>query len=161
MKRKKIKSKGKLEPRKIAGKVYHPIVTGTDARTFTAGTGVRQLGPVEITIQMQMSPLSVSSEEMKVCMFCQDPGKAAYQAAEYLKHWYRESRSLASEGYPKPSGDGTVDMLEKDSHFDAKYRDVKKEAARTGGEVKTKGPKEDPTVFHLMRKDTKIYMPGS
>lgn len=145
----------------IGGRKFAPILTGTDARTFTAGTGVRQMGPIEVTVQMRMSPLSTSNEELKICMYCSDPAKDAYKAVEFLKQWYKEARSLASPGYPKPEGDTRVELLEKDSDFDAKYRDACREAAAQGAEVKTKGPKSDPTVFHVMRKEGRIILPSS
>ena len=151
----------RMKPKEIGGRTFVPILTGTDAKTFTGGTGVRQMGPIEVTVQMKMSPLSISNEEMKICLYVSDPGKGAYEAVEFLKKWYKESMSLASPGYPKPDGDTSVELLEKDSDFDAKYRDAQKEASAQGAELKVKGPREDPTVFHVMQKERRIIVPSS
>lgn len=142
------------------GKTLIPIITGHQARTFTAGDGRRVMGAYCISLQMKMSPLETSSDELEICLYYGDPKKVINQAATFLKHWYRTSNHLLAEGYPKPSGNGTMEFL-TDKDFQAKYRDAQRLAARRGDELKVLGPKDDPTCFHVMRKSTRIILPSN
>lgn len=137
-----------------------PIVTGHQARTFTGGTGSRQLGAMRVFIQMQMSQLDVASDTLEICLYAGDPRKVVNQAADILKKWYKNSAGMFSEGYPKPKGEGTLELLE-DRDFAALYRDAQRTASQRGDELKTLGPKDDPTAFHIMRREKRIILPGS
>jgi len=159
MKRNTQKSK-RLAPIKVGDKTMVPIVTGTQARTFTGGTGARQLGAIRVFIQMQMSKLDTSSDTLEICLFAGDPRKVVNQAADILKTWYKGSGGMFSEGYPKPKGDGTMELLE-DRDFAALYRDAQRLANQRGDELKVLGPKYDPTAFHVMRREKRIILPGS
>ena len=102
------------------GKTCVAITTGHQARTLVGPDGKRRAGPVRVSIQMLMSSLSVNAEELTICLYTNSPKDVITSASEILKRFYRSGKSLASEGYPKPSGEGTLELLE-DRDFQALY----------------------------------------
>ena len=142
--------------REFEGKTYKAIITGTDARTLRDSQGRRAMGPCRVKVPMMMSPIFGSQEAMDICLYVDNPERAIHAAAEILKRFYKGD-SMASEGYPKPHGEGTLELLE-DKEFKALYRDAQREASRGGHDIRTLGPKDDPTAFHVIKQTKKIIL---
>ncbi len=134
------------------------IVTGSQARKYLGPDGKRVLYPIKVTVQVIMSPLMITGDTLVVCLYVKHPAYGVNDAAQLFKRWYDPSARLAP-GYPKPHGDGTLELL-LDKDFKALYRDAKREAAAGGHQIRTLGPKDDPTAFHVMRTGSRIILPG-
>lgn len=117
--------------------------------------GRRKYGAGRFTLECAMSELDIAKETLEICMYF-DPAnkKVVTSASELLKRWYPH---LAA-GYPKPCGEGEMEFLE-DVDFKNLYRDAQREANAKGDEIKTLGPKDDPTAFHVVRRGKRIIMP--
>ena len=105
------------------GRKYVGITTGTQARSYRNAAGKRGFYPIKVQLEVLMSPLQVTGDTVTVCTYVNHPGKGVYFAATLLRGWYNQANKLA-KGYPKPHGEGTLEILD-DRGFDALLRDAR------------------------------------
>lgn len=126
--------------------------SGREARAFRDDKNRRVYGPFCVEMEVQMSPLAVTSDTLKFYVY-QETGDAAIDRAGYfLQMWY-VADNPARNGFPKPVGQGRATPIS-----DQEYRMTWQQAVQENKEVLRANDQQDPLGFHI-RPTSRIILP--
>lgn len=132
-----------------------PITSATMAKRQFDGDGKRVFGPFRVHLDVQMSPLSVSSDTLVFHVYQQVPDNVMKIVTNVmLNRFYRQRLGLEG-GWPKPAGEGRLEVI-----TDRDYELTLQQAESAGHRIFTIGDPEDPTAFHVEPKSRIIVPQG-
>lgn len=134
------------EPRLPTGEIIY--TRGDQARRAVDEKGRRKFVPFKVTLEMQMSELSVSSTQLVIYLY-QEEAAAASEIAyrNCLNKWYKRDKGLLDTDWPKPAGMGSTHAV-TDREFTYTWRQALKE----GKDLRRAGDLEDPVAFHVIEE---------
>ena len=133
------------------------VTTGDKARSFVDKAGVRLFVPFRVTYEVQLSPLSITTDILEFYLYAES-GAVASQVAGKMLVLYCVKERRPINGYPKPlnGGKATAQQI-----ADKEFTSIWKQAASQGKKVFKAMSKTDPVGFHIQYKPTTIHVPGS
>lgn len=119
------------------------VKSGRKARAFHDEQGRRVYGPFRIRLEVQLSPLAVTSDTFEFWIY-QASGEAAIDRAGFLLRAWHVVKRIPFTGWPKPVGHGMAIPTS-----DEEFRMTWKQAVAEGKEVLRAGVQDDPVAFHI------------
>jgi hypothetical protein len=131
----------------------YQITSGRRARSYRLENGARRFGPWRVEMEVQLSPLSITSDTLVFYLYKEDGDGAVERAGAMLENLYRRAKSVP-DGYPKPTGLGTAKTI-TDQEFRLTWLQAEKERSR----LYKNGDKSDPVAFHVYPQSRTIITP--
>jgi hypothetical protein len=140
----------------------HLVVdTGAKARSWVDDAKVRLYVPWKVTMEVQLSPLLITTDTLDFYMYAESGEVATKVASRMLQLWQQGERN-PQDGYPKPAGKGNNKGIALARQIaDKEFTSTWKQAENEGKEVRKAMAQDDPTGFHIKPKSTIIYVPGT
>lgn len=140
----------------------HLVVdTGDKARSWVDDDKVRLYVPWKVTMEVQLSPLLITTDTLDFYMYAENGEVATKVASCMLQKWQQGERD-PMDGYPKPAGKGkNAGIALARQIADKEFSSIWEQAVNTGKDVRYETVKEDPIGFHIKPKSTIIYVPPS
>jgi hypothetical protein len=132
------------------------VDTGDKARSFIDRAGVRLYVPFRVTYEVQLSPLSITTDVLEFYLYAENAAVASQVAGKMLVLYCVKERRPVN-GYPKPLNGGQATSQQIP---DKEFTSIWKQAANQGKKVYKAMSKTDPVGFHIQYKPTTIYVPG-
>lgn len=131
----------------------YTITSGRRARSYRLDNGARRFGPWRVTMEVQLSPLAITSDTYEFYLYKEDGDGAVERAGAMLTAIYQPK---AQGGYPKPVGLGTAGPIS-----DQEFRLIRLQAEKERRQMDVYGEKQDPVAFHIRPKSLTIITPRS
>lgn len=137
------------------------VRTGAKARSFVDNSGVRLYVPWKVTMEVQLSPMLITTDALDFYVYAESGEVATKVASRMLQLWQTGER-VPQDGYPKPAGKGNNKGIALARQIpDKEFTATWKQAVNEGKEVRRAMSQDDPTGFHIKPKTTTIYVPGT
>jgi hypothetical protein len=127
--------------------------SGEEARKLARPDGHRMFLPFRITLEVQLSPLSLTSDKLEFFLYQERAEFAIERAMALLKTWYVQRKEIPN-GFPKPTGRGQASRLK-----DGEFRRIFRSARERGKTVYHMGEANDPVAFHI-KPAGRIFVPA-
>lgn len=129
------------------------IGTGELARRMVnRTTGERKFFPYRVTLEVQLSPMAITSETLVFYLYQENAEMAINRSYLMLKQFHQKER-VPEDGFPKPVHHGEANRIE-----DKEFLSIYRSAFERGKTVRACGNQRDPVGFAIMTP-SKIILP--
>lgn len=132
------------------------VDTGAKARSFIDQAGIRLYVPFRVTYEVQLTPLSITSDTLEFYLYAENAAVASRVAGRMVVlYCVKERRPI--DGYPKPVNGGRATTQQiNDKEFTSTWQ----QAVNQGKKVFRAMNQKDPTGFHIQYNPTTVYVPS-
>jgi len=130
------------------------VRTGAQARSFVDDDKVRLYVPWKVTVEVQLSPLLVTTDTLDFYLYAENGEVASKVAARMLQLWQMGER-VPRDGYPKPAGKGKNKGISLARQIaDKEFTSTWQQALNEGKELRRVWVDNDPVAFHIKQAKT-------
>ena len=113
-------------------------------RMVNPETNERQFFPFHATLEVQLSPLALTSDTLTFYLYQENAEMAINRSYLMLRQFHQNTR-VPFDGFPKPVREGAANRI-----TDREFLEIFRQAVESGKTVRACGDKRDPVGFVIL-----------